>query len=150
MIISGTWVARRIYAESCQKPLHAELLDGIISNMKTTPPAEGRTRAEIIASIANLPDSVQGSISSYTVPTSSGRKITYHKLQYWADGRNHSVHIPKERLAEFKAAVESGGRLRELLAELTEATVRDILSSAPPLKKKSSRSPSKAPRARRR
>ena len=118
--------------------------------MKTTPPAEGRTRAEIIASIANLPDSVQGSISSYTVPTSSGRKITYHKLQYWADGRNHSVHIPKERLAEFKAAVESGGRLCELLAELTEATVRDILSSAPPLKKKSSRSPSKAPRARRR
>ena len=118
--------------------------------MKTTPHSEGRTRAEILASIANLPDSVQGSISSYEVRTSSGRKITYHKLQYWAGGRNHSVHIHSERLAEFKAAVESGGRLRELLAELTEVTVRDILSSAPALKNKSSRSPSGAHRARRR
>ena len=120
------------------------MLDGIISNMKTTQPSSGRTRAEILASIANLPDSVQGSISSYTVPTSSGRKITYHKLQYWANGRNHSVHIPGERLAEFQSAVENGGRLRGLLAELTEATVRDILSSAPPLKKSSSRSRSRA------
>ena len=118
--------------------------------MKTAPHSEGRTRAEILASIANLPDSVQGSISSYEVRTSSGRKITYHKLQYWAGGRNHSVHIPIERLAEFKAAVESGGRLRELLAELTEVTVRDILSSAPALKNKSPRSPSGAHRARRR
>ena len=117
--------------------------------MKAAPHSEGRTRAEILASIANLPDSVQGSISSYEVRTSSGRKITYHKLQYWAGGRNHSVHIPSERLAEFKAAVESGGRLRELLAELNEVTVRDILSSAPALKK-SSRSPSGAHRARRR
>jgi hypothetical protein len=120
------------------------MLDGIIFNMKTTQPSSGRTRAEILASIANLPDSVQGSISSYTVPTSSGRKITYHKLQYWANGRNHSVHIPGERLAEFQSAVENGGRLRGLLAELTEATVRDILSSAPPLKKSSPRSRSRA------
>ena len=112
--------------------------------MKTTPHSEGRTRAEILASIANLPDSVQGSISSYEVQTSSGRKITYHKLQYWANGRSHSVHIPGERLAEFKAAVEVGGRLRELLAELTETTVRDILSSAPPLKKSSRKSRSRA------
>ena len=120
------------------------MLDGITSNMKTTQPSSGRTRAEILASIANLPDSVQGSISSYTVPTSSGRKITYHKLQYWANGRNHSVHIPSERLAEFKSAVENGGKLRGLLAELTEATVRDILSSAPPLKKSSRKSRSRA------
>ena len=120
------------------------MLDGIISNMKTTQPSSGRTRAEILASIANLPGSVQGSISSYTVPTSSGRMITYHKLQYWANGRNHSVHIPGERLAEFKSAVENGGKLRGLLAELTEATVRDILSSAPPLKKSSRKSRSRA------
>ena len=112
--------------------------------MKDTPSSKARSRAEILASIASLPDSVQGSISSYEVRTSSGRAITYHKLQYWANGRNHAIHIPKERLAEFKAAVENGGRLRELLAELTEATARDILSSAPPLKKKSSRSPSRA------
>ena len=111
------------------------MLDGIISNMKKTQPSDGRTRAEILASIANLPDSVQGSISSYTVTTSSGKTITYHKLQYWADGRNHAVHIPKEKLPDFEAAVENGRRLRELLAELTEATARDMLSSDPPLKK---------------
>ena len=112
--------------------------------MKKPQPSSGRTRAEILASIANLPDSVQGSISSYTVTTSSGREITYHKLQYWAGGRNHAIHIPKEKLAAFKAAIESGQRLRELLAELTEATARDMLSSDPPLKKTSSRSRSRA------
>jgi hypothetical protein len=112
--------------------------------MKTKQPSTGRTRAEILASIANLPDSVQGSISSYKVTTSSGKTITYHKLQYWADGRNHAVHIPKEKLPDFEAAVENGRRLRELLAELTEATARDMLSSDPPLKKTSSRSRSRA------
>ena len=120
------------------------MLDGIISNMKKTQPSDGRTRAEILASIANLPDSVQGSISSYTVTTSSGKTITYHKFQYWADGRNHTIHIPKERLPDFEAAVENGRRLRELTAELTEATARDMLSSAPPLKKSSRRSRSRA------
>ena len=120
------------------------MLDGIISNMKKTQPSDGRTRAEIPASIANLPDSVQGSISSYTVTTSSGKTITYHKFQYWADGRNHTIHIPKERLPDFEAAVENGRRLRELTAELTEATARDMLSSAPPLKKSSRRSRSRA------
>ena len=120
------------------------MLDGIISNMKKTQPSDGRTRAEILASIANLPHSVQGSISSYTVTTSSGKTITYHKLQYWADGRNHTIHIPKERLPDFEAAVENGRRLRELTAELTEATARDMLSSAPPLKKSSRRSRSRA------
>lgn len=120
------------------------MLDGIISNMKTTQPSNGRTRAEILASIANLPDSVQGSISSYKVTTSSGKTITYHKLQYWADGRNHAIHIPKEKRPDFEAAVENGRRLRELLAELTEATARDMLSSDPPLKKSSPRSRSRA------
>ena len=120
------------------------MLDGIISTMNKTQPSDGRTRAEILASIANLPDSVQGSISSYTVTTSSGKTITYHKLQYWADGRNHTIHIPKERLPDFEAAVENGRRLRELTAELTEATARDMLSSAPPLKKSSRRSRSRA------
>ena len=115
-----------------------------MSNMKKTQPSDGRTRAEILASIANLPDSVQGSISSYTVTTSSGKTITYHKLQYWADGRNHTIHIPKEKLPDFEAAVENGRRLRELTAELTEATARDMLSSAPPLKKSSRRSRSRA------
>ena len=120
------------------------MLDGIISNMKTTQPTSGRTRAEILASIANLPDSVQGSISSYTVTTSSGKTITYHKLQYWADGRNHAIHIPKEKLPDFEAAVENGRRLRELIAELTEVTARDMLSPATPLKKSSPRSRSRA------
>ena len=112
--------------------------------MKKTPSSTGRTRAEILASIANLPDSVQGSISSYTVTTSSGKTITYHKLQYWADGRNHAIHIPKEKLPDFEAAVENGRRLRELIAELTEVTARDMLSPATPLKKSSPRSRSRA------
>ena len=94
--------------------------------------------------VANDMSQANKKILMDTVTTSSGKTITYHKLQYWADGRNHAIHIPKEKLPDFEAAVENGRRLRELLAELTEAAARDMLSPDSPLKKSSPKSRSRA------
>lgn len=115
--------------------------------MKTSTIPSSRSRAEILGAIAAIPHAVQGKICEMHKTLAGGKTATYYNLQYWSDGRNHSIHVPREKLAEFKEAVEGGRKLRSLVAELGVADASDILSSAPALKKKSSRSPSRAPRA---
>ena len=62
-----------------------------------------------------------------------------------------SLHIPGVLHEAMSYSLSAGGkRLRSLVTELGEADASDILSSAPPLKKKSSRSPSGVRPARRR
>ena len=122
------------------------MLDGIISNMKSTNSLSRRSRSEILADLATLPPSIQGKISPFSVTTSSGNTITYHKLQYWANGRNHSIHIPNEKLAEFRAAVASGDRAWELLLELSKNDAEATKAEISPLKKSSRISSCGAPR----
>ena len=141
------WVDRRIYAKSCGRGLTFAAFYGILLNMKTSTIPSSRSRAEILGAIAAIPHAVQGKICEMHKTLAGGKTATYYNLQYWSDGRNHSIHVPREKLAEFKEAVEGGRKLRSLVAELGEADASDILSSAPALKKKSSRSPSRAPRA---
>lgn len=112
--------------------------------MKSETPRKTRSRAEILGAIAAIPHAVQGKVCEMRKRLAGGGTATYYNLQYWSEGRNHAIHIPKEKLPGFEAAVENGRRLRGLLAELTEATARDMLSSDPPLKKSSSKSRSRA------
>jgi hypothetical protein len=102
-----------------------------------------RSRAEILGEIAALPHAVQGKICEMHKTLAGGKTATYYNLQYWADGKNHTIHVPREKLAEFKEAVEGGKKLRSLVTELGVSDAQDILSSAAPLKKKSFKSPSK-------
>ncbi len=118
--------------------------------MKSETPRKTRSRAEILGAIAAIPHAVQGKVCEMRKRLAGGGTATYYNLQYWSEGRNHSIHVPREKLAEFKEAVDGGKRLRSLVAELGEADAGDILSSAPPSQKKSSRSPSGARPARRR
>ena len=118
--------------------------------MKTKEQSDVRSRSEIIGAIAAIPSAVHGKICEMRKQLAGGKVATYYNLQYWADGKNHSIHVPREKLAEFKEAVEGGRKLRMLVTELGESDAQDILSSAPALKKKFSRSPSKAPPERRR
>lgn len=102
--------------------------------MKSSSSRSRRTRSEILADLATLPPSMQGKISPFSVTTSSGNTITYHKLQYWSNGRNHSIHIPNEKLAEFRAAVASGDRAWELLLELSKNDTEETKAEKSPLK----------------
>ena len=123
---------------------------GILLNMKNKDTPSFRSRAEILGAIAAIPHAVQGKICEMRKVLAGGMTAMYYNLQYWAEGRNHSIHVPREKLGDFREAVEGGRKLRSLVTELGELDARDILSSTPPLKKKSSRSPSKVPPARRR
>ena len=103
--------------------------------MKNETPQKTRSRAEILGAIAAIPHAVQGKICEMHKTLAGGKTATYYNLQYWSEGRNHSIHVPREKLAEFKEAVAGGKRLRSLVTELGEADASDILSSASPLKK---------------
>lgn len=105
--------------------------------MKTKKVEVLRSRAEILSELVNIPTAVQGKICSYVVTTSSGNPITYHKLQYWDSGKNHSIHIPNDKLQAFKDAVANGDKAWELLVELGKRDAADIQAAKSPLKKNS-------------
>ena len=105
--------------------------------MKNKSPKKARSRAEILAEIAGLPPSVQGTISSYRNVRKNGTVVTYHNLQYTRKGKHHSFAIPVDKVADFKAAIAAGRRLRDLVLELSLANAREIASSESPLKKSS-------------
>ena len=104
--------------------------------MKNKAALSSRSRSEILGAIASIPRAVQGKICEMHKTLAGGKTATYYNLQYWSQGKNHSVHIPRERLDEFREAVEGGMKLRSLDTELGESDVQDILSSAAHLKKK--------------
>ena len=114
--------------------------------MNTTPNPQPRTRAKILAEIAALPSAVQGKICEDRRILANGAIAVYHNLQYWADGRNHTIRIPKDKLPAFVEAVKGGEAAKKLLVELTEADTESILSCPSPLKKSSRSSSSRAPR----
>ena len=102
---------------------------------------KARSRAEILAEIAALPPSVQGTISSYKNVRRNGTAAVYYNLQYTHKGKNHSFAIPTDKVADFKAAVASGKKLRDLVFELSAADAR-LLSGQSSALKKSSRTSS--------
>jgi len=106
--------------------------------MKNKAALSSRSRSEILGAIASIPRAVQGKICEMHKTLAGGKTATYYNLQYWSQGKNHSVHIPREKLDEFREAVEGGMKLRSLVTELGAYDVQDILSSAAHLKKKGS------------
>ena len=109
-----------------------------------------RRRAEILGELENIPFAVQGKISQNRKKLADGTIAIYHNLQWWQNGRNHAIHIPEGRLAEFEEAVKGGKRAKELLMELSRCDAQTVLSAESASKKKSTRSASRAGRSSRR
>ena len=106
---------------------------------------EMRRRAEILGELENIPFAVQGKICENRKKLADGTVAVYHNLQWWHDGRNHAVHIPEDRLAEFEEAVKGGRRAKELLMELSRRDAETVLSTEATSKKKSARYASRCP-----
>ena len=105
--------------------------------MKSKTPKKARSQAEILAEIASLPPSVQGTISSYKNVRKNGSTVTYHNLQYTRKGKHHSFAIPVDKVEDFKDAIAAGRKLRDLVLELSLANAKEIADSGSPLKKNS-------------
>ena len=111
---------------------------------------EKRRRAEILGELENIPFAVQGKICENRKKLADGTVAVYHNLQWWQDGRNHAIHIPEGRLAEFEEAVKGGKRAKELLMELSRCDAQTVLSAESASKKKYTRSAARAGRSSRR
>ena len=104
--------------------------------MTQTYPLRIRSRDKIIASFAELPPAIQGKICEDKRVLASGKTVVYHNLQYWADGKNHTLRIPADKLNDFRNAVRNGAKARRLINELSCADAQSIISSTDsPLKK---------------
>ena len=95
---------------------------------------KARSRAEILAEIAALPPSIQGTISSYRCPRKNGPPAVYHNFQYTLKGKNHSMTIPVGMVDDFKAAVASGKKLKDLVLELSATDAKALAEQASALK----------------
>ena len=111
---------------------------------------EKRRRAEILGELENIPFAVQGKICENRKTLANGKVAIYHNLQWWQGGKNHAMHIPEDRLAEFEEAVRGGRRAKELLMELSRCDADAVLSAESTSKKKSTKSASRAVRSSRR
>ena len=98
---------------------------------------KARSSAQILAEIAALPPSVQGTISSYKNVRKNGTASVYYNLQYTHKGKNHSFAIPVDKVEDFKAAITAGRKLKDLVLELSLANARELASAETPLKKSS-------------
>lgn len=105
--------------------------------MQKKPSDKARSRDEILAEIDALPPSIQGTISSYKCPRKNGPPAVYHNFQYTIKGKNHSMTIPVGMVAEFKNAIASGKKLKDLVLELSNADARLLVEQASALKKSS-------------
>ena len=105
--------------------------------MNNKTPKKARSRAEILAEIAALPPSVQGTISSYRNVRKNGTAAVYYNLQYTLNGKNHSMTIPVGMVAEFKNALASGKKLKDLVLELSDADTKLLVEQSSALKKSS-------------
>ena len=94
---------------------------------------KARSSAQILAEIAALPPSVQGTISSYKNVRKNGTAAVYYNLQYSHQGKNHSFAIPVDKVEDFKAAVAAGRKLKDLVLELSLANARELASAETPL-----------------
>ena len=107
----------------------------IIYAMQNKNSKKSRSRAEILAEIAALPPSIQGTISSYRCPRKNGPPAVYHNFQYTLKGKNHSMTIPVGMVDDFKAAVASGKKLKDLVLELSATDAKALAEQASALKK---------------
>ena len=80
--------------------------------MKTSTDKSPRTRAKIIAELASLPSAIQGKICEDKRRLANGATAVYHNLQYWANGRNHTVRIPKNKLPAFREGCEADDKAK--------------------------------------
>lgn len=70
--------------------------------------------SEILAKMAQIPSMERGKLSSYRRSGRSKDTDTYHRLQTWLDGKNHSRHVRPEELPALEAALEGYDRYCEL------------------------------------
>lgn len=100
------------------------------------PKAPLRPRCAILEDIAGIGPVAAGAISGNTKTLADGSRKTYYRMQRWVGDRNETVHIPEERVEEFRAASAEKSRLDGLVSELCARDSESLLAGVPVKKKR--------------
>ena len=122
---------RVFFAKGLDLGLISRVCYSILSLMKTTSGKSPRTRAKIIAELASLPSAIQGKICEDRRKLADGTTAVYHNLQYWANGRNHTIRIPRDRLPAFREAMRRPASRLTLAMLRFQIGLAEIIKSQP-------------------
>ena len=92
---------------------------------------------DLLAQMAQIPTMERGKLSTYRRAGRSKNADTYHRLQIWQGGRNHSRHVRPEELPALEAALANYKRYCELSDQYVQLLVdRTRAQMAEGIKKK--------------
>lgn len=83
------------------------------------------TKAEILAQIAAIQSMEFGTLSEYQHPGRPKSSGSYHRLQAWQNGKNHSRHVRPEELPAVQAAIAGYARFCELMQQYAQLVVAE-------------------------
>lgn len=86
--------------------------------MKTNP-----SPTDLLAQMAQIQTMERGKLSSYRRAGRSKDADTYHRLQTWREGKNHTRHVRPEELPALQAALAGYARFCELSDQYVELIV---------------------------
>ena len=78
---------------------------------------------EILTQIAQIQSMERGKLSSYRRAGRSKDTDTYHRLQTWQNGKNHTRHVRPEELPALEAALAGYARYCELSDQYVQLIV---------------------------
>lgn len=79
--------------------------------------------AELLAQMARIQSMERGKLSSYQRAGRSKGNDTYHRLQSWKDGKNHSRHVRPEELPALREALDGFAHFQDLSEQYVESVV---------------------------
>jgi hypothetical protein len=105
------------------------------------------TKQQLLEQIATIPAMERGKLSAYSFKDRSSHAGPYHKLQQWADGKNHTRYVPPDELPAVEAAVAGYAQYERLTRQYADAVIAETRQNIAS-KKKTSRPKSASPRRR--
>ncbi len=82
-------------------------------------------KAQILAQIAAIKSMELGKLSGYQHRGRPKDSSSYHRLQIWCDGKNHTRYIRPEELPALQEAVDGHARFRELVDKYAAIVVAE-------------------------
>jgi hypothetical protein len=82
-------------------------------------------KADILNQLAQIKLMERGKLSARVYKDRSGDAPQHFKLQCWAQGKNHTRHVPADQLALLQEALAGYAKFEELIERLAQLIIAD-------------------------
>ncbi len=106
-------------------------------------------KQHILRQIAGITAMERGKLSAFSFDDRPGAAGPYYRLQRWANGKNHSRHVPAEEVPAVQAAVDGYAQFQQLTEQYADLVVAETRHNLAGLKKNRSSRSSSSPKRKR-